>query len=120
MTRRLIKFAISGAGSTAIHIAVAWLLINSYGLDPAYANGGAFLVATVFSCLANTLWTFDSSLAVNNIARFCTVTGSMLLLSMSIAKAVDMAGLPPSVGILCVVLILPAITFLLHSNWTYR
>lgn len=115
----MIKFAISGIVATCIHVAVAWSLIEG-GSDPALANGAAFLIATCFSCVANTLWTFDASLGWARILRFTVATSFMLLISMSIAKAIDLAGLPAYLGIMCVVIALPAITFTVHNSWTYK
>ncbi|MBL0373796.1 GtrA family protein [Rhizobium sp. KVB221] len=120
MPKRLIKFTISGACATGIHVVIAWVLIEHYATDPAFANGIAFLIATSFSWVANTLWTFDASLGWANVKRFAIATSFMLLISMSIAKSIDLAGFPGYLGIFCVVIALPAITFVVHNNWTYK
>lgn len=119
MPKRFVRFALVGVGSTALHVAVAWILIAGRDLSPAVANGAAFLAATLFSCVLNTRWTFGAEWSKTGVARFLTVTSAMLMLSMGLARAVDMMGLAPSIGILVIVSVVPIITFALHRTWTY-
>ena len=119
MPGRFVRFAFVGLGSTGLHVTVAWLLIAGQGVAPAFANGAAFLVATLFSCVANTRWTFAAAWSWAGVARFLSVTVAMLLSSMSLAHAVELMGFSPRVGILVIVAVLPVVTFTLHRTWTY-
>lgn len=116
---RPIKFAASGAISTSVHVVVAYVFLRQ-GLSPVWANGIAFLTATIVSCIMNTSWTFGAKYNRSQIGRFLTVTSAMAILTMGIAKVVQSLGYPPAVGIASIVLLVPPITFVLHSLWTYR
>ena len=119
-TRNILRFAISGLFVTGVHVLIATILISFILITPSLANGVAFVVATLFSYLINTLWSFSSSLHKRNLYRFFLVSFIGLLLSMSISGAAQYGGLYYLYGIAFVVCIVPAVTFLLHNFWTYQ
>ena len=86
------KFAISGIGSTLIHVVVALALLRLLMAPPAIANGIAYFVATVFSYTANTLWSFGQKVTRQNAARFVQASAFGVVLSMLISGAADLAG----------------------------
>lgn len=116
----LFRFAVTGVMNTALHYAVAMSFLRLVWDSPAVANGLAFIVATVFSCVMNTLWSFSRTLSAAVFRRFGLVSCLGCLLSSLVAGLADHLGLSDQLGILCVVLCVTPITYLLHRNWTYR
>ena len=84
------------------------------------ANGFAFVVATLVSYLINTVWTFGEQVEHRTLVRFILVSIVGLMLSIVIAGACERVGLNNLKGVLMVVLMVPPLTFLLHSVVTYR
>jgi SAM-dependent methyltransferase len=120
LTRQALRFALSGLLVTGLHVFIATVFIQSVLLAPSLANGVAFTVATIFSYLINTMWSFSSPLHGRNLFRFCSVSLIGLFLSMTISGAAQYYGLHYWYGIVFVVCIVPPVTFLLHNFWTYR
>jgi putative flippase GtrA len=106
--------------ATGVHVLVAVAFIRIVLPAPSIANGVAFVVATIFSYLVNTMWSFSSPLHGRNLLRFCVVALVGLSLAMMISGAAQHYGLHYLWGIFFVVLVVPPVTFLLHSFWTYR
>ncbi|WP_179400614.1 GtrA family protein [Burkholderia guangdongensis] len=117
---RLFRFGISGLCSTAIHTLIASAMFALFDATPVAANAVAFVCATVFSYLANTLWSFSSSVRWNNLLRFLAVALCGLAETMLLARATEMLGLAALWSIVAVVLFVPPVTFVLHRLWTYR
>lgn len=117
---RLGRFAVSGLGATGLHVLVALSLIDLWLTPPPVANGIAFCLATAFSYLVNTLWSFNAKLAKTTLFRFITVSFVGLGLSIGLAWVAEFIGWPPLGGIALVVCVVPAVSFVMHSIWTYR
>lgn len=117
--RRPWRFAVVGAGSTTLHIAVASMLLEAGGYSAGEANGVAFVVATLASYWLNTIWTFGAPLGFGSLLRFALVAAIGLILTVGIASAIEGASYHYLVGIGLVVTIVPALTFVLHAVWTY-
>src|ERR1019366_2731272 len=120
LTTQALRFTLSGLLVTGLHVLVATAFIQIVLLAPSLANGMAFLVATVFSYLINTMWSFSSPLHGRNLFRFCCVSCIGLFLAMTISGAAQYYGLHYLYGIGFVACIVPPVTFLLHNFWTYR
>jgi putative flippase GtrA len=118
--RKAQRFAVSGVLVTGLHVVVAAALIRFGSLPPAVANGVAFVFATAFSYTLNTLWSFSSTIRAQNLMRFLLVSTVGCVLAMAVSGMADLYGMHYWIGILGVVATVPPITFLLHSNWTYR
>lgn len=116
LTRQARRFALSEVLMTVLHVFIAVTLIQIALAAPSLANGVAFVIATIFSYLINTTWSFSSSLHGKNLFRFCIVSFIGLFLAMGISDVVQHYGY----GIGFVVCVVPPVTFLLHSIWTYR
>jgi putative flippase GtrA len=119
-SQRLARFAVTGVGSTLVHTGVALLLINVMARTPPLANGVAFCVATIFSYVVNTRWSFSAPLEGQNFRRFITVAAVGFLLAVALAWVAEAVGWPPIAGIGLVVCVVPIVSFILHSVWTYR
>ncbi|KWC09387.1 GtrA family protein [Burkholderia ubonensis] len=117
---RLIRFGVSGLCSTAIHALIASAMLALADATPVTANAVALVCATVFSYLANTLWSFSSTVQWSNLVRFLTVAVSGLAETMLLARGTEALGLAAGWSIVAVVLFVPPVTFVLHRLWTYR
>jgi putative flippase GtrA len=117
---KLMRFGISGLLATGLHVAIALSLINRYEVSPPLANSAAFACATVWSYLANTLWSFSSSPDLRNACRFVVVALGGMSLTALTAGLAQKAGAVPLVGIGMVVCVVPGFTFVAHRYWTYR
>ncbi|MCQ4384084.1 GtrA family protein, partial [Clostridioides difficile] len=86
---RLVRFGVSGLCSTAIHPLVATALFARFDAPLLTANAIAFLCATAFSYLANTLWSFSSTVRARNVVRFLAVTLAGFVETMLLAQAAE-------------------------------
>ncbi|CAB3747695.1 sugar translocase [Burkholderia sp. MSh2] len=117
---RLIRFGVSGLGSTALHALIAAALFALFDATPVIANAVAFACSTAFSYLANTLWSFSAPVTWGNFVRFLAVATAGLVVTMLLAHGTETLGLARAWSIVAVVLCVPPVTFLLHRLWTYR
>ena len=120
LVRQGLRFGVTGAFITALHVLIAVLLIESFAFSPPVANGVAFTVATCVSYLVNSVWSFSSSLALHGLLKFFSVSVVGLALSVGISFFIDRAGYSYWLGLACVIAVVPPATFLLHRLWTYR
>ena len=120
LVKQASRFAISGLLATTLHVLIAVSVIRLFALQAPLANGIAFIVATVFSYTANTLWSFSSPLRGRNLLRFICVSCIGLILAVGISTLAECVGLHYLAGIGLVAVIIPPVTFLLHRFWTYR
>ncbi|MCM2311648.1 MAG: GtrA family protein [Steroidobacteraceae bacterium] len=95
-------------------------MIEVVGVRAVAANGLAFSIATLLSYLLNTFWTFRRRATGANALRFWTVALLGLGLTLLLSGAAEAARLHYFVGILLVIVLVPPLTFVLHSAWTYR
>lgn len=114
------RFALVGLGVTALHTLLATALIVLAAVHPVTANGCAFVVATLVSYLANTLWTFERRPHPRSLVRFVSVSLAGLVLTLLLAGAADTMGYPFYVGLAAVVSVVPFASFAMHKLWTYR
>ncbi|VWC54973.1 GtrA family protein [Burkholderia lata] len=117
---RLIRFGVSGIGSTALHALIAAAMFAVFDATPVSANAVAFTCPTAFSYLANTLWSFSSPVTWGNFVRFLAVAMAGLGMTMLLAHGTGTFGLARAWSIVAVVLCVPPVTFVLHRLWTYR
>lgn len=118
--KRAIRFSFTGIFNTAIHIIITTIIIEYILFYPPIANGIAFIGTTYFSYYVNTVWTFSDKLDNKTLFRFCIVSLIGLLFATIIPFICYRMGFHYFIGIFCVILTVPAITFLLHSIWTYK
>ena len=118
--KRALRFSFSGVFVTALHVVIATAFIELILPVPSLANGVAFLIATITSYLINTKWSFSSQLHGKTLYRFSVVSFLGLFLSMGVAGAAQIYGLPYWYGIGAVTCVVPPLNFVLHNFWTYR
>lgn len=118
---KLFKFGIVGVFATLIHVIVAsWLIEGKFQTPVPVANIFAFLVATTFSYIGNTKWSFSENFSRSNGMRFSVTAVIGCFLAYIISVVADNMGLHYLIGIALIVLCIPAMTFLSHFFWTYR
>lgn len=117
---RLVRFGICGLLATGLHVIVAVVLISYAGASPTLANTVAFICATCWSYLVNTLWSFPSSLRLRNLWRFIVVSLGGLALAGLVSYLMQVVGAGPWIGIAMVVCAVTPLTFVTHRRWTYR
>ena len=117
---RLVRFGLSGLGSTALHTLVASALFALFDATLVAANAVAFLCATAFSYLANTLWSFSSTVQSRNLVRYLTVALAGFVETMLLARAAELLDVPRGWAIVAIALLIPPTMFVMHRVWTYR
>ena len=119
--KKLLPFVTIGVLATALHtIIAANLITGSMMWSAGPANGLAFLIATSFSYLGNTLWTFSSSFSRANARRFATTAVGGYCLAYLLATGAEALGWHYLIGIALIVICVPALTFVVHNLWTYK
>lgn len=106
--------------ATAIHVAVAMLLITRLAVAPYIANPIAFVIATCFSYATNTLWSFSARMSHRTLWRYVSVSVVSCLATAAVSAAAESAHLDYRIGIALVIVIVTPVNFALHSLWTYR
>ncbi|WP_322025091.1 GtrA family protein [Burkholderia sp. BCC1977] len=117
---RLARFGLSGLGSTALHVLVASALYALFDATQVIANAVAFVCATAFSYLANTLWSFSSAVHSRTLLRYLTVALAGFAETMGLARAAELLDVPRGWAIVAIALLIPPTMFVLHRVWTYR
>lgn len=120
LIRQAQRFVISGLMATGVHVAVAICVLRFVLPIPTIANGVAYVVATAFSYIANTMWTFSNPLHTHTLLRYILVSLFGGVLAVAVSGAAEHFGLHYGYGIALVVLIVPPVSFILHRSWTYR
>jgi len=115
-----LRFSVSGVLVTGVHVVVTIGIIRYMLPEPTLANGIAFVIATVFSYMINTLWSFSDQLTGANLMRFSLVSLVGLMLTTLISGIAEYYGLHYMYGIGFVICMVTPTTFILHKVWTYR
>ena len=119
-SQKIIRFGIAGIFITFIYISVGLLLMHINGLNKALSSPIAFIIANICSYLIHTRWSFSTNYKIKNFTRFYVVSFIGLMVSWGapiLGRAYDFN----EVSILLITsLIIPIVSFMLHSLWTYR
>ena len=118
LSKRIRRFALVGAVATALHALIAFVAIRFLSASPVLGNAAAFVVATAFSYAAQTLWTFEHRSSPRTMGKFAVVVAAGFVCTIAVSGAVDRIGYPYWADA-AVVVVVPAVTFLLHNFWTY-
>jgi putative flippase GtrA len=118
--RRFALFVCIGLGATAAHVVIAAHLIGTHLMPPSLGNAIAFVFANVFSYFSQSAYVFQRPPTPGQYWRFLCVSLVGLTLVAAIATGLEMLGVHYLAGIAAVVLVLPIVTFGLHSLWTFR
>lgn len=116
----LIKYYLVGGVAVVLHLLIVVLLVESWQLGPVLANTIAFILATVFSNIANTYWSFAAKVTTKVLIRFWLVALLGLCLAILISAFADYLHLHYLIGSLMVVSVTPIVSYTLHKSWTYK
>lgn len=121
LRRQVLRFAITGGLATLTHIGVALGLNEHSGVSPLWANFMAFFVAWFVSYFGNYFWTFEKSSTHHwSLPRFgVTALAGFFASQFIVWLAVAVAGLSFREALVPVVLIVPAISFLMSRYWVF-
>ena len=117
---RFTRFCITGVANTLIHIGMVVFLVEALATFPPLANVVAFSVATLFSYLVNTFWSFRSRPSRRSLFRFWIVCLICLVLAFGISWMAEVLGFHYLIGVFSVIAVTVSVGFGLHQFWTYR
>ncbi|MCF3946429.1 GtrA family protein [Acidiphilium iwatense] len=120
LVSRVMKFGVTGITSTAIYVGLSYTMIKILALEVIVSSIVAFIIASVFSYLVNTLWSFSEKPSPANLMKFATVTILGSAISSAILKNAITMGFGYWIGIIAILLIVPLMTFIAHHVWTYQ
>lgn len=116
------RFGLVGLLSTAVHIAIVWLLLTLASVGPILANTLAFLAAFCISFIGNYLWTFRSPGSPRRaIFRFFVIAVSAFVVNtLILAFLVHKAWFLPVTSAILSASLVPTITFLASRLWCFE
>jgi putative flippase GtrA len=118
--RQFALFLCIGLAATAVHVVIAAHLIGTHMMPPALGNAIAFLFANLLSYFSQSAYVFRRPSTPVRYWRFLCVSLVGLALVAAISSGFEVLGVHYLAGIAAVVLVLPIVTFGLHSLWTFR
>jgi putative flippase GtrA len=116
---QLTRFCVVGAGNFAVHLATFATLIATLGLSQLLANAVAYVIASSFSFVMNSIWSFEMKLHPRRYARFQLVGLIGLAVSATFGHLGDRYNWPYPCTVSATLLVLPLISFLAHRNYTF-
>lgn len=116
--KRLVGYGLVGGVSTSIHVACAYLLIGLFGASLIVSNFVGFLSAYLFSYLAQSRLVFAQAISYRKAAKYFLV--QVLSLSIALCLAPFINGYSIYWKTVVIALLLPLITYVIHSIWTFR
>lgn len=120
LIRRAGRFGLVGTLATCLHVVIAVALVSGAGQSSPLANGVAFVVATIFSYVANTHWSFAARVGGRTLLRYLVAVSLGCMIAMGISAGAGILGLHFLIGIGLVAATMPAFNFMLHNFWTYK
>lgn len=116
---QLLRFTVTGAGATLLHVVLAIFLIGRQILDPVAANGTAFGVATVFSYLCNTRWSFQADINRQSAFRYLIIIAMNFAATLMFSTWAERMHWHYGVGITLCAIVLPLLNYFAHRHFTY-
>lgn len=118
--RQFALFLCIGLGATTVHVVIAAHLIENHMVPPALGNAIAFVFANLFSYFSQSAYVFQVPPSPVQYWRFLSVSLGGLALVAALSSGLEALGFHYMVGIAAVVLVLPIVTFGVHSLWVFR
>ena len=116
---KFLRFGCIGLLNTSLHFFVVIIFVEKILPKPVLANSIAFIVATIFSYIINTNWSFSHRMTISNLLRFLLVSSVGLCLTIFISSIARSQGVGYILATFLVVILVPPVTFLLHFYWTF-
>lgn len=122
ITRQGGTFAVVGGVATLVHVALALAVREGLGLSPLSANLAGYCAAVGVSYLGNARLTFRRPTRNRaQFGRFLAVSLAALALNQTLVYLlVEKAGWPFWLALGPVVVIVPALSFVLSKLWAFR
>lgn len=117
--KQFLKFGVIGGAATGIHVAVFLALIEWIKWNYVQSNFVAYAVATLWSFVGNSFWSFGCRPSGYRFVRYMCVAVFGLVLSMGVSWACELMLVNAFVTILWIVMLVTPTTFLLHRYWTF-
>ena len=116
------RFGLVGLLSTAVHIAIVWLLLTLASVGPIFANTLAFLTAFCISFAGNYLWTFRSPGSPRRaIFRFFVIAVSAFIVNtLFLAFLVHKGWFSPVLSAVLSASLVPVISFFASRLWGFK
>jgi putative flippase GtrA len=118
---RVVKFGMVGVLATLVHYGTAMALVSLRFTDLVAANVFGWLVALLVSWLGHRHFTFAKA-EFKSASRllFALVSLTAIAVSSAIAHLVELWNVPPSIGLLVAIAVIPAVTFIGHRFLVFR
>ncbi|MEO0367503.1 MAG: GtrA family protein [Pseudomonadota bacterium] len=116
----LMRFIIVGGTATSLHLIIVIVIMETWALAEGLANAIAFALATIFSYLCNTYWSFSAQQSRSVFIKYWLVSALGLSLAVLISSFAAYLGLHYFLGAMMVVSVTPLVSYNLHKRWTYR
>ena len=119
--RQVATFGVVGVTATAVHVTVALIAHDHFGLSPLWANCVAYLTAVSVSYLGNAILTFRKPvLRKAQFGRFATISLAAFALNQgTVHLCVDIIGWPFHWALGLAAVIVPIFTFVLSKIWAF-
>jgi putative flippase GtrA len=118
----LVRFGLVGCLATATHLGVFYATHLGLDVHPTLATTIAFACAVGVSYSLNRSWTFRATGShMRHFPRFVAIAlGGAALNATIMQVGVEVLGWSPSHCLLIIVLVLPALAFVLQRQWGFR
>ena len=118
---QVFRFGVVGICATLVHMTMALLMNENFGVSPLWANLGAFLTAWPVSYIGNYFWTFGTTTSHGkSFFRFAFAAISGLMLSQIIVWGVaDMMGYSLRVALVPALIMVPMFSFTISRFWVF-
>lgn len=117
--KAFITFAVIGAINTMVHGAVLVGAMETWQLPLLLSHCLAFMVANLFSYVANSRITFKVAFGWRSYTRFLLASLLALGLTLSLAWVASQWGLHYVVGFAIIVLTVPLFSFVIIKCWAF-
>ena len=117
---KFLKFSLSGLFVTFLHIILVFVTVEKKLLNPISANIIAFIISTITGYLLNTFWSFKFKPTRVNLLKYFLVVILNLATVTLVSSIFFFYNIHYLLSLLCIVILLPSITFFIHFNWTYK
>ncbi len=115
---KIVRYGIIGGISTLIHIGVASLFIYAIKDNLMTANIAGFLIAYLFSYTMQSLHVFGHAISLSKAWKYFVVQFVSLIASVYISEF--LGSYNNYVKTLFVVVLMPLVTYTVHSLWTFK
>ncbi len=118
LTYKIVRYGLIGGVSTFIHFVIASFYIYSIDSSVFQSNMVGFSIAYIFSYTIQSKYVFDHAISLEKSIKYFIVQFGALLLAIIVSNLFETTN--SYLKTLIIVILLPIITFLIHSFWTFK